>query len=119
MTGHPTFDSRHDPEGNPTQFPAGWLGTACFAACALLAAYALTWTQISINTAIYRASFLGAVLSLLFLLMPAIAARPKRTGPLIEHAVAALAARQAKLFLQPVDALADGGFGQSHRSRCR
>ena len=92
MTGHPTFDSRHDPEGNPTQFPAGWLGTACFAACALLAAYALTWTQVSINTAIYRASFLGAVLSLLFLLMPAIAARPKRTGPLIEHAVAALAA---------------------------
>lgn len=92
MTGHPTLDARHDDEGNPSQFPAGWLGTACFAACALLAAYALTWTQVSINTAIYRASFLGAVLALLFLLMPAIAEKPKRTGALIEHAVAALVA---------------------------
>lgn len=64
-------DPARDSEGGPTRFPAGLLGKACFVACVALAVYALGWTQFSINTVVYRATFLGAALALVFLLVPA------------------------------------------------
>ncbi len=64
-------DLTRDSEGGPTHFPAGRLGALCFAASVALAVYALAWTQFPINTVVYRATFLGAVLSLVFLLTPA------------------------------------------------
>jgi TRAP transporter 4TM/12TM fusion protein len=66
----PETDPR-DSEGGPSGFPPGLIGAFCFAACFGLSAYALAWTQFSVNTAIYRATFLGIALALTFLLTPA------------------------------------------------
>ncbi|MFT3808966.1 MAG: TRAP transporter fused permease subunit [Micropepsaceae bacterium] len=85
----PVVEDTRDSEGGPTRFPAGLPGKVAFAACIALAAYALYWTQFSVNTAIYRASFLGAVLTLLFVLAPA---RAPARGALIEHGLAAVVA---------------------------
>jgi TRAP transporter 4TM/12TM fusion protein len=82
-------DLARDSEGGPTRFPAGLIGAVCFFACVALAAYALAWTQFSINTAVYRATFLGSVLALAFVLTPAHAAN---RGALIEHVMASLVA---------------------------
>ncbi len=77
-------DLARDSEGGPTNFPAGPVGRACFVACVALAVYALGWTQFSINTAVYRATFLGAVLTLAFFLVPA---RADTRGAAIELTV--------------------------------
>ena len=50
----------------------GWLAAAL---CAGLSLYALYWTQFSINTSVYRATFLGLVLAAAFLIYPARKAR--------------------------------------------
>lgn len=52
--------------------PVGWLAAAL---CAGLSLYALYWTQFSINTSVYRATFLGLVLAAAFLIYPARKAR--------------------------------------------
>lgn len=78
-----------DSEGGPTKFPPGILGSACFLACVALATYALSWTQFSINTAVYRATFLGAILALVFVMSPVKAAT---RGALAEHTISALVA---------------------------
>jgi TRAP transporter 4TM/12TM fusion protein len=59
-----------DSEGGPARRVKGVLGFLLGAACFLLSAYALYWTQFSVNTTLYRASFLAAVLALVFLLFP-------------------------------------------------
>ena len=71
MTAIAEDELARDSEGGPTRFPPGFLGRACFVACIALAVYALGWTQFSVNTAVYRATFLGAVLALVFVLIPA------------------------------------------------
>ena len=85
-------DLAQDSEGGPQTFPPGLIGGLCFVACVALAAIALGWTQFSINTTIYRAGFLGAVLALLFLLTPAKAEGASRRGTLIEHWTTSLVA---------------------------
>jgi TRAP transporter 4TM/12TM fusion protein len=92
MTTPEIADLAKDSEGGPQTFPPGAIGALCFVACVALAVFTLGWTQFSINTAIYRAGFLGAVLSLLFLLTPSRAEGPARTGTLIEHAITAAVA---------------------------
>lgn len=64
-------DSARDSEGGPSRFPPGLIGRLCFIACVALAVYALGWTQFTVNTVVYRATFLGAVLALVFILTPA------------------------------------------------
>jgi TRAP transporter 4TM/12TM fusion protein len=93
-----------DSEGAEAKLPPGALGWVLAAACFGLAAYALYWTQFSVNTTVYRASFLGAVLALCFLFFPQSPSR--RIGPAVETALAALVAfvllgfvaSEAKLF---------------------
>ncbi|BCW89623.1 hypothetical protein sos41_27890 [Alphaproteobacteria bacterium SO-S41] len=85
MTAPTAAELAQDSEGGPQTFPPGVIGAFCFVACVALAVLALGWTQFSINTSIYRATFLGAVLSLLFLLTPAKAEGASRRGTLIEH----------------------------------
>ena len=48
----------------------GWEGMLAAFLCAALSLYALYWTQFSINTSLYRATFLGMVLCAAFLLFP-------------------------------------------------
>lgn len=59
-----------DSEGGPAQHAKGWLGWLTGAAAFGLSVYALYWTQFAVNTVIYRATFLGVVLALIFLLYP-------------------------------------------------
>jgi TRAP transporter 4TM/12TM fusion protein len=59
-----------DSEGGPAQRASGWLGWLTAVSAFGLAAYALYWTQFSINTTFYRSSFLALALSLIFLLYP-------------------------------------------------
>jgi TRAP transporter 4TM/12TM fusion protein len=93
----PDIDPR-DSEGGPSSFPPGLIGALCFAACFALSAYALAWTQFSINTAVYRATFLGAALALAFLLTPAEAFGARRRGQFIELAIAGLVAGGLLIF---------------------
>ncbi len=59
-----------DSEGGPAQRAGGWLGWLTGGACFLISAYALYWTQFSVNTTTYRASFLALCLALVFVLYP-------------------------------------------------
>jgi TRAP transporter 4TM/12TM fusion protein len=59
-----------DSEGGPAARLGGWLGWLTGAVCFGLSAYALYWTQFSVNTITYRSTFLGVVLGLIFLLYP-------------------------------------------------
>lgn len=80
-----------DSEGGPAQRAAGWLGWVTAAGCFGLAAYALYWTQFSVNTTVYRSSFLALTLGLVFLVYPLVrggrTAEPRR--PSIEEFIAA------------------------------
>jgi len=67
-----------DSEGGPAQRAAGWLGWLTGAAAFGLSAYALYWTQFSVNTSLYRASFLAVVLSLVFILYPLVRGEPRQ-----------------------------------------
>ncbi|CEJ14402.1 DctM-like transporters [bacterium YEK0313] len=64
-----------DSEGGPARRVTGWLGWVTGATCFLVAAYALFWTQFSVNTTIYRSTFLVLCLALTFVLYPLV-----RTG---------------------------------------
>lgn len=59
-----------DSEGGPAQRATGWLGWLTGFGCFGLAAYALYWTQFSVNTTTYRSSFLALTLGLIFLVYP-------------------------------------------------
>ena len=48
----------------------GWEAWLAAAICAGLSLYALYWTQFSINTSVYRATFLGLILAASFLIFP-------------------------------------------------
>lgn len=48
----------------------GWQAWLAGAICASISLYALYWTQFSINTSIYRASFLGLILAASLILFP-------------------------------------------------
>jgi TRAP transporter 4TM/12TM fusion protein len=81
-----------DSEGGPAQRAAGWMGWLTGIACFGLAAYALYWTQFSVNTTFYRSSFLSLTLALVFLLYPLVrggdAAEPRRVS--LEEIIVAL-----------------------------
>jgi TRAP transporter 4TM/12TM fusion protein len=85
-----------DSEGGPARRVGGWLGWLTASVSFLVAAMALYWTQFSITTTVYRASFLSLCLALIFILYPL--ARPGPDGvtqtrrPSIEELVVALIA---------------------------
>jgi TRAP transporter 4TM/12TM fusion protein len=68
-----------DSEGGPARRVTGWLGWLMNAIAFGLAAYALYWTQFSVNTTFYRASFLAITLLLIFILFPLV--KDKGEGP--------------------------------------
>ena len=70
-----------DSEGGPAQRAAGWLGWLTGAVAFLLSAYALYWTQFSVNTTVYRATFLAVVLALIFVLYPLVRGGPGHERP--------------------------------------
>jgi TRAP transporter 4TM/12TM fusion protein len=59
-----------DSEGGPARRATGWLGWLTGTIAFGLAAYSLYWTQFSVNTTVYRSSFLAIALLLVFLLYP-------------------------------------------------
>lgn len=59
-----------DSEGGPARKAIGWLGAVTAGAAFGLGGYALYWTQFSVNTTVYRSSFLALALALCFLLYP-------------------------------------------------
>ncbi len=81
-----------DSEGGPAQKAAGWLGWVTSIGCFGLAAYALYWTQFSVNTTTYRSSFLALTLGLIFLVYPLVRggreAKPRM--PQVEELIFAL-----------------------------
>ncbi len=84
--------AERDGEGGGVRLPPGAFGLVLGAACFALGAYALLWTQVSINTTVYRASFLGAVLALLVLLKPAARPGAPARRPGLEPVLVALVA---------------------------
>lgn len=82
-----------DSEGGPARRATGWLGWVTGIGAFALAAYALYWTQFSINTTVYRASFLALSLALTFLLYPLVRdLRATRNATIEEWCVAAIGA---------------------------
>jgi TRAP transporter 4TM/12TM fusion protein len=82
-----------DSEGGPAQRATGWLGWVTGIGAFGLAAYSLYWTQFSIHTTVYRASFLALSLGLTFLLYPLVRDHAStRKATLEEWCVAAIGA---------------------------
>ncbi|HEV2558108.1 MAG TPA: TRAP transporter fused permease subunit [Microvirga sp.] len=82
-----------DSEGGPAQRVAGWLGWLTAGVCFALSAYALYWTQFAVNTTTYRATFLGTVLGLIFVLYPMVkGSRPEPRPANVEEWVFSLIA---------------------------
>ncbi len=82
-----------DSEGGPARRATGWLGWLTGIGAFFLGAYALYWTQFSVNTTVYRASFLGLSLALTFLLYPLVRdLRETRKATIEEWCVAAVGA---------------------------
>ncbi len=85
-----------DSEGGPARRVGGWLGWLTGSVAFLIAAMALYWTQFSITTTVYRASFLTLCLALIFILYPLAKAgpdgQPQTRRPTIEELVVALIA---------------------------
>jgi TRAP transporter 4TM/12TM fusion protein len=83
-----------DSEGGPAQRLGGWMGWFTGSVAFGLSAYALFWTQFSVNTTVYRSSFLAIGLALAFWLYPLVkggqSAAPRR-ATLEEWLTAALA----------------------------
>lgn len=71
--GRPVLDVQV-PEDSEPESVQGWMVWFTGAIGFGLAAYALYWTQFSINTTFYRASFLAVALGLIFLRRPLLAA---------------------------------------------
>jgi TRAP transporter 4TM/12TM fusion protein len=82
-----------DSEGGPARRATGWLGWVTAIGAFGLAAYSLYWTQFSINTTVYRSSFLALSLGLTFLLYPLVRdLRSTRNATIEEWCVAAIGA---------------------------
>ncbi len=63
-------DLAADSEHGKMRHLAGWQSGLAALLCAAISLYALYWTQFSINTSVYRATFLGLVLVTGFLIFP-------------------------------------------------
>lgn len=59
-----------DSEGGAARKATGWLGVLTALTAFGLGAYALYWTQFTVNTTVYRSSFLSIALALCFILYP-------------------------------------------------
>jgi TRAP transporter 4TM/12TM fusion protein len=70
LTDEALEDLAADSEHGKMRHLAGWQSWLAAALCASLSLYALYWTQFSINTSIYRVTFLGLVLAAAFLIFP-------------------------------------------------
>jgi TRAP transporter 4TM/12TM fusion protein len=80
-----------DSEGGPAKRLTGWLGWLTGAVAFGLGAYSLYWTQFSVNTTVYRSSFLGVALALIFVLYPLLRnAKDTRRATIEEWCVALL-----------------------------
>lgn len=92
-----------DSEGGPARRVSGWLGWLTGGTCFLIGAYALYWTQFSINTTIYRSSFLVMCLALTFILYPLTKTGadglPKTRRPGVEEMLCALTSVALMLYL--------------------
>jgi TRAP transporter 4TM/12TM fusion protein len=67
-----------DSESGRSRRLQGWQACLAGGVCAGLSLYALYWTQFSVNTAVYRATFLAFILTAAFLLFPLDPARGRR-----------------------------------------
>lgn len=63
-------DLAADSEHGRMRHLAGWQGKLAALLCAAISLYALYWTQFSVNTSVYRITFLGLVLTAGFLIFP-------------------------------------------------
>ena len=92
-----------DSEGGPARRASGWLGWLTGAACFLVGAYALYWTQFSVNTTVYRSTFLVACLALIFILYPLARVgqdgQPQTRKPTLEELLVALASAAVMLYV--------------------
>lgn len=70
----------------------GWEAWLAAAICAGLSLYALYWTQFSINTSVYRATFLGLVLVAAFLMFPMLRTVQMRNMRIIDWILIAITA---------------------------
>ncbi len=89
-----------DSEGGPAQRATGLTGWITSIGAFGLSAYGLYWTQFSINTTVYRSSFLALTLALIFVLYPLVrggVANLRR--PSLEELLTALAAVALLVFL--------------------
>jgi TRAP transporter 4TM/12TM fusion protein len=92
-----------DSEGGPARRATGWLGWLTAGACFAVSAYALYWTQFSINTTTYRSSFLALCLALVFILYPLLrlipGETPKPRRPTIEEVLFNLVSAGLMIYL--------------------
>lgn len=63
-------DLAADSEHGRMRHLVGWQARAAALLCAAISLYALYWTQFSVNTSVYRITFLGLVLTAGFLIFP-------------------------------------------------
>ncbi|MGE3829757.1 MAG: TRAP transporter permease [Parvibaculaceae bacterium] len=70
---------------------SGWEAWLAASICAALSLYALYWTQFSVNTSIYRATFLGLILAAAFLMFPMLRSVQGRHIRIIDWILIALA----------------------------
>ena len=86
-------------EGGPTRALGARMAWFAAALCFVLSALALYWTQYSINTTAYRASFLALVLTLAFILYPALPGAARRDRVQIVDWLLALLAAASLFYL--------------------
>lgn len=93
-----------DSESGRTRRLSGWQAWLAAAICAGLSLYALYWTQFSINTSIYRATFLGLVLAAAFLIFPMFPKGEGRHVRIIDWLLIALAFASVYYFCTHLEA---------------
>jgi TRAP transporter 4TM/12TM fusion protein len=84
-------DLAADSETGRMRHLSGWPAWLASALCASLSIYALYWTQFSINTSVYRVTFLGLVLCAAFVLFPSRRQKPGHGIRMIDWALIAIA----------------------------
>ncbi len=93
-----------DGETGRTRRLSGWQGWLAAALCTSLSLYALYWTQFSINTSVYRATFLGLVLAAAFLIFPLHAKGSRRRIAILDWVLIAIAAVSILYFATHMEA---------------
>ncbi|TAD88498.1 MAG: TRAP transporter fused permease subunit [Alphaproteobacteria bacterium] len=100
-----------DSEGGPARRATGFVGWLTGGACFFVSAYALYWTQFSINTTTYRSSFLALCLALVFILYPLLRSAPGREAtprrPSVEELLTAVMAVVLLGYLVVTQSIAD------------